>query len=259
MLGGKYKQQKQGMGYTIIEVMIVLAVSGLMFVIAATFINGKQEKTAFTQGVNEMASRVQDVIEQVTDGNYSDIPLKCTGSPSGTTIGSDPTETQGTNSSCVFIGKFFHFGVSGTPTNYELFSLAAFFGSTSLGADVTPITGAVDLTQQQTTPQHLNVAWVKANGATTYGFGFVQSQGTKVSGDYTNGAQTIGLVYSPSLTGGASESTAASELKGHVASASSAQICMTDGNRSAFITVGDTSNGGDQLAVNVKMRGTVPC
>ena len=80
MLGGK---NKQPLGYTIIEVMIVLAVSGLMFIIAATFINGKQQRATFTAGVNEMASELQNVIEQVNDGSYADVPLNCVSAGAG--------------------------------------------------------------------------------------------------------------------------------------------------------------------------------
>lgn len=54
------KGGKSPLGYTVVEVMIVLAVSGIMFLVAANFINGKQQKTSFANGVNEMASRIQD-------------------------------------------------------------------------------------------------------------------------------------------------------------------------------------------------------
>ena len=64
---------KRPLGYTIIEVMIVLAVSGVMFIIAASFISGKQESTAFTEGANEFASQLQQTIAEVADGQYSDV------------------------------------------------------------------------------------------------------------------------------------------------------------------------------------------
>lgn len=272
MLGGRHKQQKAISGYTIIEVLIVLAVSGLMFVIAANFINGKQQKTSFTEGVNEMASRIQDSIEQVTDGNYSDIPFSCSPAGAGLAIGtsgSPANSSQGTNPSCVFIGKFLHFNVSGGPTNYEVFSLAALRSSTTLGADVTPVVGgSVDLTQQQTIPQRLDAKWVRINGNSTspyngtvvQGFGFAQSQGSLESnGSYSNGAQTVQLVSSTNLAAGADESGAVSQLTGNVSAVNNAALCLSDGTRYAIIFIGDTANGGDQLGVNVKMLGTQTC
>jgi prepilin-type N-terminal cleavage/methylation domain-containing protein len=137
MLGGK--KLKPPLGYTIIEVMIVLAVSGVMFLIAATFINGKQERASFQTGVNEMASQIQDTINQVTDGQYSDIPLNCQGLTAGgvgaaANAGQQVTfpsiallgnPEQGGNSGCVFAGKIFHFSLNNDPSSYEIFSMAA--------------------------------------------------------------------------------------------------------------------------------------
>lgn len=271
MLGGK---NQKPLGYTIIEVMIVLAVSGVMFLIAANFINGKQARTAFSEGVNEMASRIQDTIEQVTDGQYGDIPFNCTASSnSGASLGFNTASgnTQGTNPSCVFVGKFFHLSASNDPSSYEVFSLAAARGATSLlGQGVKPVydpASGVDLTSKQTVPQHLQLSTtgVKVNGAGRYyGFGFAQSQGTAgaVSGTYASGAQTISLVYGWSLTNSADgESQAASKLTGpwRMLSAKSAQFCLTDGTRYAQISVGDSSNGASQISVKVKMNGTTPC
>src|ERR1700722_14172147 len=126
MKGGK---NRQPLGYTILEVMIVLAISGAMFLIAISFISGKQEHTAFTDGVNNMVSQLQDAIQQVTNGEYSDIPLTCTaGSGSPPSFDASGNPSQGTTTSCVFVGKFFHFwpnnpGASGAAA-YEVFTLA---------------------------------------------------------------------------------------------------------------------------------------
>ena len=266
MLGGKNKHQP--LGYTIVEVLIVLAVSGVMFVIAANFISGKAGKTAFTQGVNEMASRIQDSIEQVIDGEYSDIPFNCSASGSSLSISAtaDPNHKQGNNPECVFIGKLLQFNNNGDPSSYEVFSLAAARGSTSLGSDVTPVEGGgIDLTTQQTVPQHLmltNTA-ISVNGTATkyYGFGFTQSQGTAgaTPGTYASGAQTVGLVYASGLTSGNdNETTAISAITGQVAPARSISFCLTDGTRYAQISVGGTGIGG-QLDVSVKMKGSSAC
>ncbi|HEX4774335.1 MAG TPA: prepilin-type N-terminal cleavage/methylation domain-containing protein [Candidatus Saccharimonadales bacterium] len=195
MLGGK---NKQPLGYTIVEVMIVLAISGVMFLIAAQFIQGKQEKTSFTVGVNEMASQIQDVIEQVTNGQYSDIPLKCAGTTTNS-VGAQVTfppgagTAQGINSSCVFLGKMFRFDVSKDNTQYEIFSLAASrecYNSSRVQQSLTlycssfpgypwPLEGTgvaaiaspyspVDLTLQETIPQGLeviHVSWTDSLGS----------------------------------------------------------------------------------------------
>jgi len=270
MKGGK---NKQPLGYTIVEVMVVLAVSGVMFLIAAQFINGKQQRAAFTSGVNDMASQIQDVIEQVTDGKYSDIPLNCS-LTTPTTIGfSVGTQTQGTHAACAFVGKFLHFNVNGDKTLYEVFSLAAPSAATDLNG-VKPIDGgSYSLTVQATTPQSLDVKKVTINGTTqVYGFGFTQSQGSVISTGttttgYSSGGQTINLVYG-NISPTASESTAATSITGNGSSpapliaAKSVSVCMTDGSRYAQILLGGSDTNGSQqsqLTASVQQLGTTPC
>src|SRR5579884_2456783 len=119
MKGGKNKKPA---GYTIVEVMIVLAVSGMMFVIAALFIQGKQEKASFTAGINQMASQIQTTIEQVTDGQYSDITVPCNFTTTTTIGGSGSPVQQGNNPNCVFLGKLVHF-LGGSSVQYEVVSV----------------------------------------------------------------------------------------------------------------------------------------
>ena len=137
-------------GYTIVEVMIVLAVSGLMFLMAASFIGGKQEDTSFPQGVNELASSIQNTIAQVSDGQYSDINLTCNfhyvtadpqtsymspppaiaagpGTTTNNTAGNDHSATS-QNIECTFLGKVLEFDEPGMPgvsvQQYQTFTLA---------------------------------------------------------------------------------------------------------------------------------------
>src|SRR4051794_6940104 len=112
------KGVKAPSGYTIIEVLIVLAVSGVMFIMAANFIDGKNSRTRFQQGSNELGSRVQSVIEEITDGQYSDIPFTCNSTSSSITITGTPQQ-QGKNYDCIFIGKIIHFSVGGNQNRYE--------------------------------------------------------------------------------------------------------------------------------------------
>jgi prepilin-type N-terminal cleavage/methylation domain-containing protein len=269
MLGGK---NKQPLGYTIIEVLIVLAVSGMMFVIAANFINGKQERTAFAQGSNDFAAQLQGVLEDVTDGHYSDIPLGCgvTGSVLDFSV---PSSNQGSNQNCVFLGKIIHFYIDGTPQpeNYEVFSLA----SARSPVPPVPVAAIPGLTNQGAVPQHLDVTSVDvidAGGSTQTGkfnIGFAQSQGTAISGitdadSYQSGTQTIGLLYASSLSNtgpvGSPETTVSGSA---VKAARSATICLTNGNRYARVFIGGsaavTGNNGSQLSIRLQQLGTVAC
>lgn len=272
MLGGKNKQLS--LGYTIVEVMIVMAVSGMMFLIAANFINDKQGRTAFTQGVNEMASRMQGVMSDVTDGHYSDVPLGCAVGVSSLSFPAS-AQDQGTNQDCTFLGKVLHFSVNGDAAQYEVLSIAA-----ARQANPTPNLSsaiyqpATSLTEQQTVPQSLLVWCIEANTAAPcaapsapYAVGFVQSQGADSNGvGQASGAQTVGLVYGANVSSGMSSAAAANALSSSFSPtslqyATSVDICIADrlthSRRQADISIGTAHNS--QLSVNVTMGVTPQC
>lgn len=265
------KGVKQPLGYTIIEVMIVLAISGLMFLIAANFISGKEESTAFTEGTNEFVTDMQSVIDQVSDGQYSDISFNCFSGVGGT-LTFPGAGTQGTNPACVFLGKFLYFTQGTNADNYLTFSLAgnrldsATGDSATTLAEINPTPidqGSVNLTTRATIPQQLDVKSMQVTvGASTnaaYGIGFIQSAGTvdPVTGQLDNGAQMVSLVYSPTLNApNLPENSAVTDITGNVAFANSAVMCITDGTKTAEITFGDSSDGADQLSVGLVVT---PC
>ena len=270
MTGGK-----RPFGYTIVEVMIVLAVSGVTFLIAAVFVGGKQASTAFDQGVYEMASRLQDVADQVAAGQYSDIPFGCSVSVVGggsvsqnkltiTAPGSGVTSTEGTNQHCTFIGKLVHFNAGGDSTKYEIFSLGgsvdAVDGSpaTSLAeAAPTPIVSqdgtSVNLTLQSDTPDSLQIDGLHVtnpDGSTysgaVYGIAYTQSLGatTSLAGQtsYTSGTQSVQLAYDPTLTQNGSNAITDSTGGANYQPAATASMCLTDGSRYAYIKFGSDGN-----------------
>lgn len=240
-------------GYTIVETMIVLAVSGVMFLMAATFVNGKQAKTAFNTGVNEFASRLRDTIEQVNDGQYSDIYLSCdnTGRASVAASGS-----QGTNNNCVFLGKMWHLTDAGSD-HYEVFSVVGSRLSTPDGDPVTyPSTGsnaqvAEPLTQAFTTPQHLTIGKVTIDGSVnSYEFGFMPLNDAASTDSST--LQTTGLYYVSGVGRNTDSHTASLvTVPANLLQARKADICLTDGSRQADIIIGSNN---DQLNVTVAMR-----
>ncbi|HVA10791.1 MAG TPA: prepilin-type N-terminal cleavage/methylation domain-containing protein [Candidatus Dormibacteraeota bacterium] len=292
-------------GYTIIEVMIVLAVSGVMFLIAANFISGKQESTSFPQGVNELASNLQNTIAQVNNGQYSDISFSCTfaygasqvsinANGQQTTTNSISGDTQGTNPTCIFLGKVVHFaendGHAGdiATQQYETFSLAggrldgngqpitADTANPSTPLDNDAPTVIAELTGQSAVPQHLNVIGMHleptASEPTTYGgvfpsgppnyygIGFIQNLGSTAQPGTQNGAQPIDLYYVSSFTGVISKAAAPSLVNGNflspIPSGHEMVMCVTDFTQYAYIEVGSANN---QLDVRVRMLGGNPC
>lgn len=282
MLGGENKSRP--LGYTIVEIMIVLAVSGAMFLIAASFISGRAGRTSFTAGVNEMASNVQDVIQQVQSGKYSDAALDCafTGSSIRISAPAPGAQTQGTNASCVFLGKlmYFSYDPSNRDSSYETFTLAGGredangnpFTSpwAAYATVVTPDNSnpTLDLTDRQVVPQNLRVVHVKADGFRyTYGIGFFQNPALNTGGQATNGAETIDMYYVWPRLGNNNELNAKAEISSHASNslkpATSADICLTDDTRYAEILLGTpnsaSASSGNKLVVDVKMDGTTPC
>ncbi|HVS58316.1 MAG TPA: hypothetical protein VHD60_01105 [Candidatus Saccharimonadales bacterium] len=103
-------------GYTIVEVMIFLAVSGAMFLIAAVFINGRQAAAEFSQATGDISTQLQQVINNVINGYY---PSQENFSCQGGDVNNGPTfpnaaKGKGTNKGCIFIGEVVQFGVAGT-------------------------------------------------------------------------------------------------------------------------------------------------
>ncbi len=267
MKGGKTPLKTKG--YTIVEVMIVLAVSGMMFVMAATFINGKQQKTAFNQGTNELGSRIQKVADDVTNGHYSDVPLSCPITGGQATASYDSSSSQGTQSKCVFLGKLVHFYAQGTgqpAQNYEVISVA---DNRKANDDVFPrasIGQITDLTTKQTIPQGLELKnmevtnSVGASNTTAYSIGFKQGAGSianALTGEYKSGAQTVGLVFSGATQNNAA-ATSTTPFGTQIQPARSAKLCITDGKRYAQILIGGEGNG-SQLSIRVKQLGETAC
>jgi prepilin-type N-terminal cleavage/methylation domain-containing protein len=272
MTGGKQKPR----GYTVIEVMIVLAISGAMFVMAANFINGRQARTSFTAGVNETASRLQGIIEQVRNGQYTDIDIDCRLNGSTLAIAPAGSSQQGQNQDCIFIGKTFHVSEAipgeDPSSRFEVFSLAGRreYEPGRLITDLTDIiptpihstSTSANLTTHDVIPQSLRITGpmrtILANGnpgESTYAISILQGFGNQDSeARLQNGPQSNKL-YSNNIAAAAqtSDQAAAQILSVPFEELRSAELCLTDGTRFAKITIGDENN---QLNVRTEIKGS---
>ncbi len=127
-------------GYTIVETMIFLAVSGLMFVLAASFISGKQAAVEFKQSAENLNSQIEQVIGSVSNGYYpfnSNFTCSYNGdSATITTIAGNngegtngPSGSQGSQSGCTYLGRAIQFCVgtaasSCNEQNYNVYTIA---------------------------------------------------------------------------------------------------------------------------------------
>ena len=95
-------------GFTLLEVMITLAISSVMLVTAIIAFGGQQRRTSFQQGMRDIESRVRDVLNDVSVGYYPTNLSNCLYTTSGPFFRSTSSE-QGKNFDCVFVGKAIHF------------------------------------------------------------------------------------------------------------------------------------------------------
>ena len=124
MAGGKQKTPMRK-GFTIIEVMIFLAVSGFTFVIAASFINGKEAQAEFTSGMYSANSAIGSLINNVSNGDY---PLPANTSFFCNLSTGTPVITQSAGQSftpgCALIGKVIAPEINNNPYGYRVYSVA---------------------------------------------------------------------------------------------------------------------------------------
>lgn len=149
------KRSKLSAGYTIVEVMIFLAVSGAMIISANILLTGQQGKTDFAQSVRDFDSALQDISNDVSSGfpGYNfDTGDTCRFNASGQlTINPGAPETDSFKR-CVFIGKVVQF----TSKGYVLYPV---IGRQSLsgGADVLSLADAGPQALAPGSPPHQDV------------------------------------------------------------------------------------------------------
>lgn len=166
-------------GYTIVEVMIFLAVTGVLFFIAMLSINGQQGKTEFAQGVRDFQGTVDNAIASVRNGDYPEVAnISCTLNP-----GLPPTLAtagggQGTNGNCIYFGKVIEFDTSDKAHVYTVAAQRASGGvEVQSFAEAHPTTNpGIGLKEDQQLNGGIRVSKVMAKKGGTF-FGSISSIG----------------------------------------------------------------------------------
>jgi prepilin-type N-terminal cleavage/methylation domain-containing protein len=112
-------------GFTIVEVMIVLAVTGAMLIAGLMAINGQQQRTEFSQAVNDIQSQINDVINNVSSGYYTNTNnFKCEAGADGPTLQTVANaNNQGANKDCIFLGRALQFGLAGNEDQFNTYNV----------------------------------------------------------------------------------------------------------------------------------------
>lgn len=114
---------KKPHGYTIIEVMIVLLITGVLLTTVGGTLRGRQQQSQFTAGVREFEANLNTEINEVASGQYpGNTTWTCKLSGSGELEWQFISSDQGTNTACTFIGKVLHPYVDGS---YDIYNIAA--------------------------------------------------------------------------------------------------------------------------------------
>jgi type II secretory pathway pseudopilin PulG len=112
-------------GYTILEVLIFVAVSSMMFVAALTAIGGRQQQVQFAQATREFDAKLRDIINDITTGYFPTNPtINCNVIAGEVQIAISTDEDLGTNDTCVYVGKALQFQPEGNPNIMRVYPLA---------------------------------------------------------------------------------------------------------------------------------------
>ena len=260
-------------GFTIIEVMIFLAISGVTFLIAATFINGKQAQAEFTTGMNSSNSVIRSMINSVADGNYpisSTTPLSCSIVSPGfpqiyrTNVPSSP--------GCTFIGKVLAPETNRNPGIYSIYSVVGcqfYVSNTCTSSQGMPPatltqehpTVALPITQSNNWPGGLSISkLLLINGANVQSigaFGVFSTLPQNSGSVLVSGAQaTEAVIINNSQLVSDSDSNIAGLVSNSTTwlpSGAYILMCFTDTNgHFGSITVGGVNAGG-QLNTTLQM------
>lgn len=268
-------------GFTIVEVMIVLAVTGALFISASVLIAGRTNKTQFQQAINDATAQIRQTLNEVSTGYYANLGnFKCQNISNALSITSGTT-TQGSNSGCVFLGKVMQFGVKNTdPQQYTTFAVAGLQRDAS-NNEVTTYTDAKPAviypsTAQPNSPNSattgkllygLNVSKMYYNGNQANSIGsvaFLTTLGSYTGTDLQSGANKITVVPVTGTALNDTPASAANTINSNLVSSSA--ISLTNGVQICFDSAGTNQSGlvtiagnGQQFSVTLSIKGNKGC
>lgn len=276
-------------GFTVIEVMIVLAVTGLLFVSAAALISGKQNQTAFSQSIRQIQSQIQQVINEVSVGYYPNLGnVQCNGAGGTVALTNASGTGQGANAGCIFLGKAMQFQIdTSSPEVFNVYSIAGLQKGGVGGKESSSLSEAkpkvIAPSSAETTLPDSTVSDTLQNGLTTVKMYYNNGAGDKnigvvvfasslaqfdsTSGSLLSGSQQVSLI--PIDDGevnsklGQSKTAGVDIINSKLSTASTSSnigvyLCFaSDGtDQSGLITIG---GNGRQLAVNLAIKNGKVC
>lgn len=270
MKGGKKAQ-----GFTMVETLIVLAVTGALFAAVAVTLSGRQARTQFTQAVQEVESQISQIIGDVGVGYYPDsTKFTCSAALTGPAITAGSTE-QGANKGCIFLGKAIQFNVGNkTDQEFKVHTIAGLQRNTA-GEEVTSYSeakpkavsppGAPDASVTEPLLYGLSISKATyGNSDTPVGtIAFVNSLASYSSGSIVSGSQQVKVIPVRGSNLGQSQEQGATAINNELATSDvdpegGIKLCFVSGasDQSGLITIGSK---GRQLSVTLSIKGNRTC
>jgi type II secretory pathway pseudopilin PulG len=206
-------------GFTVIETMIVLAVTGFLFTSILATWSGRQHASEFLNSSQEVRSQIQQALSETQSGFFpSNGDFRCVSRSPHLRLDTVGTNVQGTNSDCVFLGKVIQFGIKNTnPEQFDSLIVAAernpsdptqflalhptVAAPSSFNPRMKNLTAVHKLLFGMTTVKMVaDPSSINPGGSNTAvgAIGFLSQMGVRsASGSYANGAQQIDLYAFP--------------------------------------------------------------
>lgn len=194
-------------GFTIIEVLIVLAVTALLFLSATALISGRSSQTEFDQSSRNFEQQIENVITQVDSGTYNATSAGCTQGSTSLTFGGGNTG-QGTDGNCTYIGAVVQLGEGSDQSYMDTYVLGGNRLQNGGSSDVTGLTNAAPTIVQLGSGQPDKTETQLEYGLHTYTNGGSSSMNYSLDGGHTyTPIGAFALVYSfATYSGGTIES-----------------------------------------------------
>ena len=115
-------------GFTIVETLMVLGITSVLFIAVIGSITDRQNRIQFSQGMRDISSTISDVMNDVTTGFFPTTPgLTCDAGSTNAApqLGYDSTlgDATGARKDCVFAGKVIQIGTDTSASSGYIYSM----------------------------------------------------------------------------------------------------------------------------------------
>lgn len=254
---------KRGMpqGYTIVEVMIFLAVTGLLFAMIAITFAGQRGRTQFSTAARDVESQMRDLANDVSTGFYpSSEDFTCQEGIGGEPMITGDASQQGTNEDCIFLGRVIQFMAEGDSNRYDVYSVVGLRqtdGRNVEDYDQAQPTASGVLREEENLPAGIEVAYARVNNTPPdVGIGFFSRLGAAGGGGASQESGALSVDVLPLDSGGDMIGTIDSLDQAYFNAngnpTGGMTLCMNSGTSTqhAILTIGA---GGGQLTTDLEI------